>query len=410
MEYKKFILNELLDKFERSKTYLDENKLNRRISIKICPSFSDYIENTGIKERVNYTILDLAEKGIIQYEWMKHEKDNIIDKVWLNLDKIDIIYKEAGRIPKKTEVHNVLTMIGEAKANTSELWIKKFLEDAELSIDAKKDIKPFFPDDSKMAKALLDALNLIDEKKEEEYLERVFSLKCFKDSKFFEKNLKKKVIGIIKRYLLKGDTEEYTDEEILAQIGIVKTPEQIDFCGNIIGIINGHREDFSIFKRGITINSYTAREIIITDLKSINKVLFIENKANYIDYIFKKRGENELVMFHGGFYSPVKGLFFKKVYEAGYNCSVEFYHWGDIDAGGFKIFNRLKNNIIPGLKPYLMDREAFLSKKDYWAKFDANYRNILKEMRNKEDLKEFCDVIDLMLKENAKLEQEAFLL
>jgi len=57
-----------------------------------------------------------------------------------------------------------------------------------------------------------------------------------------------------------------------------------------------------------------------------------------------------------------------------------------------------------------MDREAFLSKKDYWAKFDANYRNILKEMRNKEDLKEFCDVIDLMLKENAKLEQEAFLL
>jgi len=412
MNYKNLILNRLLSKFEKSKAYLDKNKLNRRILLKLRSSeFPEYdIENTEIKENINSVIEELHKRGFIEYEWLKFEEDNIIDKVWLIQDRIEDIYRNAGRIPKKTRVNNVLIMLREARANISELWLKKFLEDVEVSIESKKSITPFLPDELELIKALLDALRVINDKGEEEYLERVFSLKCFRDSKFFERNLKKRIIDIIKKYLLSGEAEGYSDEEILAQTGIVKVPEQIDFCGGVAGTLDGHQVDFSLFNKGITINSYTAKGLKIAELKSTKKVLFIENKANYIDYTFKKREKDELVIFHGGFYSPVRGLFFRKIYEAGHRDHVEFYHWGDIDAGGFKIFNRLKNNIIPELKPYLMDREAFISQKDYWMNFDEDYGSILKEMIKKEEFKEFHNIIELMLEEKARLEQEAFLL
>ncbi len=412
MNYKNLILTRLLNKYEKSKTYLDKNKLNRRILLKLRSSeFPEYdIENTEIKESINFVIDELYRKGFIEYEWLKHEENNIIDKVWLSMDRIDDIYKDTDRIPKKTKVNNAITMLREASRNLSELWIRRFLEDMELAIESKRSITPFLPEEPDMIKALFDALRVIDTKGDEEYLERVFSIKCFNDSKFFEKNLKKRLIDIIKKYLLSGEAEGYPDEEILAQIGIVKVPEQIDFCGEVTGNLDGHYLDFSFFNKGISINSWTVRELANIELKSTNRVLFIENKANYIDYIFKKRDKGELVIFHGGFYSPVRGLFFKKIYEACYTEKIEFYHWGDIDAGGFKIFNRLKHNIIPGLKPYLMDREAFISKKYYWMTFDEKYSNILKEMMGKEDFKEFHNVIELMLKEKARLEQEAFLL
>lgn len=141
-------------------------------------------------------------------------------------------------------------------------------------------------------------------------------------------------------------------------------------------------------------------------IKNANRVIFIENKANYIDYIQNKINKDELVVYHGGMYGEVKGQFFKKLYEA--TKESEFYHWSDIDIGGFKIFARLKK-IIPNLKPYLMDKEAFYSKKQYWKEMNKEYREKLVKLREQKEYSCFYDVIDEMLKNNSKLEQEAFI-
>lgn len=141
-------------------------------------------------------------------------------------------------------------------------------------------------------------------------------------------------------------------------------------------------------------------------IKNVNKILFIENKANYIDYIQNKKKDNEFVVYHGGMYGPIKGQFFKNIYEVAKNC--EFYHWSDIDIGGFKIFIRLKR-IIPNLKPFKMDKEAFYSKQPYWKEMRETYKIQLIEMRKQEVYACFYDVMDEMLKNNSKLEQEAFI-
>lgn len=125
-----------------------------------------------------------------------------------------------------------------------------------------------------------------------------------------------------------------------------------------------------------------------------------------MDYIQNKISKGEFVVYHGGMYGEIKGLFFKKLYESVKEC--EFYHWSDTDIGGFKIFVRLRK-IIPNLKPYLMDKEAFYSKKQYWKEMSKEYREKLEKLKEKEEYSYFGDVIEEMLKNNSKLEQEAFI-
>lgn len=413
MDYKRLILNRLLDKFERSKLFLGEGTLNRRVLLKFNKrEFPEYdVEVSEIRELVNSIVKELSEKNILDFTWLKYEKNNIIEKVWLRTDNIEEAYREAARVPKSVRADTIISLVRDYKENVTAAWIRSFLEDAESCIEATKSLSPLLPDDEKVARAVLDALKTINDKEDEECLERVFSIRCFGDSKYFERNVKKRIVSIVAKYFIpdgKG-IENRSDDEILAQIGIVKSAEQIEFCGGVLGLLYDQPIDFSIFKYGSCINSQTAKDIEITALKSVKKVLFIENKANYSDYITKKRSEEELVVFHGGFYSLVKGLFLKKIYEAGKRDKLEFYHWSDIDLGGFRIFNRLKSEIIPELKPLRMDREAFLSKKEYWMSFDEKYGAALEEMLGKHEFLEFHDVMEIMLKEKARLEQEAFL-
>lgn len=157
---------------------------------------------------------------------------------------------------------------------------------------------------------------------------------------------------------------------------------------------------------GSYINSYTVKEMKNLKIKNANRIIFIENKANYIDYIQNKMSDGEFIVYHGGMYGDVKGQFFKKLYEA--TKESEFYHWSDIDIGGFKIFVRLRK-LMPSLKPYLMDSVALYSKKQYWKEMSKDYRDKLAELRKKEEYSCFYNVIDEMLKNNSKLEQEAFI-
>lgn len=413
MDYKKAILNILLDKYEKSTAYITSRRGGRRIMLKLSSSQFPYynIEDTDKKDFINSIIDDLAKKDIIGYEWLRFEEGNIIEKIWLNFDNIDEAYKEIGRIPKKKTVKDIACLIDDMQGNIACDWIKLFLDDAKAELNTKKKIPKFLSENISETKDFLKALIHIDAKGDEEILERVFSIQCFGDSKYFERNIRKKLIGLIRHYMIEKELciEDMTEDDILSQVGIVKAPEQIDFRGNIIGILNGKQVDFSPFCYGTSINSQTVKSIQITSLENVDRILFIENKANYIDYIFNNEHSRDLIVFHGGFYSPVKGLFFEKLYEAIKDQDIECYHWSDIDLGGFMIFNRLKKCIIPSLKPYKMDEISFMSRQDFWQPFDDRYATSLAKLLEDKDYSEFHNLIRLMLNEGAWLEQEAFL-
>ena len=413
MNYKKIMLDRLLDKFERSKASLEEGIGPRRIMLKCCASdFPEYdIEKNDRRELINSIVIDLHKQGILEYEWMKYEQGNILNRVWLRMEAIEETYREAGRTPKRDVIQRIAALVDTTYKKICTPWIKVFLAQVKEQIEQNKQVGRFLPNEIDMVKALLDALCFIDEKGDEEYLERVFSIRCYGDSKFFEKNVKKRLIKIIKNYFMEDqiEAELATEDEILGLAGIVKTPEQVEFCGSLQGYINGKTVDFAAFQKGSIIQSQTVKDIEALDLGEIKQVLFIENKTNYVEYVNRMKKAEELVIFHGGFYSPIRGLFFTKVYTASLGSGIRFFHWGDIDVGGFAIYQRLKANIIPTLEPFMMDVQAFLSKEKYWLKFDEAYEVKVRKLSSNIDYKEFYPVLNKMLEVKCRLEQEAFL-
>ena len=79
----------------------------------------------------------------------------------------------------------------------------------------------------------------------------------------------------------------------------------------------------------------------------------------------------------------------------------------NIDSGGFYIFNRIKEIFI-NLIPYRMDVQALLSKKDKWISLTETDKKRLLSILNNQNLPEFCEVIQFMIENNCKLEQENF--
>jgi len=254
---------------------------------------------------------------------------------------------------------------------------------------------------------LLQAISAIDRLDGIEYIERVFSLRTFGDSKIFEQSIKSRIISILRKYL--DNDDDTANEDILRQIGIVRYPEQFEFCGNISIVFDGDTINFSYLSGGSTIFSsdLSAGHLIINS--SVNSVITIENRANYIEYIQKTKTETELVIYHGGQYSPRKRMFFQAIAEA-LPEKCEWYHWSDIDYGGFIMIKRPRKEIMPGVIPYRMSSAELERYHDFAAKIKAPYADKLMKLKTRPELSDCYDCIDYMVKSMIRLEQEAMLI
>lgn len=408
----KQLLHALLDKYERGTGYMQRKKPVQRIKLNLYnkgrSDFKSYdIEKSEIRNQYNEEVIALHTIGLIEFKWMVAEEGHIIAEVWLVFEQLEKAYRLLGRIPKGDTVDEVLLLSMEAQEKATSSWLLAYLNGLIETISRKRSVGSLLPDSLEETKDFLYALVMADHLSEDEILERVFSIRCFGDSKRFETVIRPKFISVLKRYL--DDIEEDAkDEEILRRVGIVKYPEQLEFCGPIQIELDGGIVDYTPLQYGATVNAKDVRMGRFSISNSVKRVLFIENRANYVDYIFHDKHLEELVIFHGGCYSPVKGLFFQKLISAALP-STEFFHWGDIDYGGFSMLARLRRNIIPEIKPYRMSEEELIKHRDYAILFGESYLQRVIELKNFPELKDCINCLNFMITNRIKLEQEAML-
>lgn len=404
MEIEEIILNTLLDKYEKSKSYTAN--VNRRIIVKMSQIKKYKIEDYEQKELWNSVLIDLQKQNFIGLSWEKFEVNNIAKEVWLIKESIPKIYKKLDRRNPKESYQKIVEQLEEI--NFTQEWIAKFQSDMKQEMRAKQKENTLLPLErsNEIIRALKEIDNIQNEGKNTMVLKRVFSIKCYNDSKYFERNIEKYIVKIVRKYL---HLEELTESEILAEVGIVKYSEVIEFCGNIKCHIQGQIIEYASITKGSYINGNTINDTKKIEISNdVTKIIFIENKANYMEYIQNKT-DNELVIYHGGFYSPIKGEFFRKIYQSSEKRNVEFYHWSDIDIGGFEIFTRLRDNIIPELKPINMDIVTLQKYRNKAITIEDSYHKKLAKLKENKRFEVFWNVIDYMLQNNIKLEQEAII-
>jgi hypothetical protein len=83
-------------------------------------------------------------------------------------------------------------------------------------------------------------------------------------------------------------------------------------------------------------------------------LLSVENYASFNRYV-REIDDGGLVIYTGGFPSSGMVDVLKSLLGA-MDISLPFFHWGDIDPGGLRIFRFLEESLSRRPQPYLMER------------------------------------------------------
>jgi hypothetical protein len=420
------IISLLLDAYERSSFFKTGAVPTRRIRIRLydsgCSNYPRYnIENPEARREINRAALHLAEKNLIFIRWMKGEEDHLIAQISLNTETpaaIMAAYDFLERKPKNTQASEINAGIQVLLESIESPWIRRFLEDCSENLSKNRSLTggksggKLSPDDEEREN-LFRALRFIDTRKDkEELLERVFSIRCFGNSKTFETAIKKRLLEILRRYTGEDDS---TDEELLAFAGIVRYPEHFEFRGPLtlrLGDSDGYDDsesiDFSPLRYGASMSTLDFARGRLELPAGLDRILSIENKANYTSHIRQNPGNTELAVYHGGQYSPSRGRFFRALAAAmPENC--RWYHFGDIDYGGFSMLARLRREIHPAIRPFRMDKAELVKYAALTRPITPSYAAKLQTLAEHEELADCQPCLAYMAQNHVRLEQEALL-
>jgi len=387
--YKKLILDKLIDSYENSIIYkgdsLRDNKIYFKFDLKNLKEYFDEL-NYKYKEEIDIACEQLENEELIKIYRGKGFKNHIIEKVQLKLENLQEIYLYLNRKEKKQKQNEVFSLLEDYKVREDFLgdFANYIIDKLENNASVKKYL------DLENISECNDILKGIDEvlKQNKEIFRRNFSIKVYGDSKKYEA-IESKVIKIIK---------DFSKDEFINDYNILKNYTYVYFKGNIKLKIKESNISANDFLGGIAISSKDIENI--EEIKVCSEQLAtIENLTSFNNY-----NEEGGVIYLGGYHNGVRQNLLIKIYSE--NPNINYYHFGDIDAGGFKILIHLINKTKIPFKSLNMDSKTLLQNIDYAKPLTDNDITEINRLLEIDEYKEYSDILSMMLKINKKLEQE----
>lgn len=395
MKYEEKLLKYLVENYRKSKKDSGDNKINRRTQIKPEKLYKKYNANDGDFEEIsklNQTVEQLSNFGFISSE--RETFGTQIQCIYLmdqNIRDIErYLADKYGYVSKDSQIEKLKNLISKYQ-NASPICEKECGRLCEC-IEARK-----IPQNIDELDDILKAIAFIETNQEDLYIREV-SMKVYGDSKFFENTTLQSVCNMLRRNSNRAFEEDEKLDEILLDYHIAKEPQKLCIKGRAIINISGKEVDISGFSEGV---EFLASDLVnVESIKLIaSKFMTIENRTSYLRY----HNDNVVAFYLGGYANRYQRDFIKRVYAD--NITAIYLHFGDIDAGGLWIHQNLCE--ITGVSFDLFGMSVDeLSNDDYVSclhKLTDNDKTRLQELKQ---YGIYADVIQYMLENNVKLEQE----
>ena len=390
-------VHSLLDKYEKSKTFLGENQVKQKFTRHISELFPKYNDDAEYDYfcDVNDALKELQRMGLIL---LRFQRGDIVESVELNLQQLEQCYAFVDRASRKEEHDWVLEAMSQFQGCAV---LDKYFE-AQRSKIAKNQKIEYFDGKKQEFVDMLRLVKLICENEEEQFV-RDFSVSHFGDSKRVEA-LANKVQALMYQY------GEYQDKDtVLEECGIVKTPTYVCLKGNGRITLGGQIIHLTQLIGDIALSTTSLKELDSIEVLG-NRVVTVENLTTFHDY----NGVEDFVIYLGGFHNTTKRKFLMYLFEQ--NRNKEYMHFGDIDAGGFYIYEHLKMKTGIPFKTLCMNVDVLKKYSSQTKALTQSDTKRIESLLKKLDYKhkdsnvldeDYREVLQYMLKNNCKLEQEA---
>lgn len=397
--YEKKIVDRLLDSYESSSLFAGTNKVAVHISFPFnrstLPVYFD--ESSLAYEEIHISMLDLERQGIINIIWKKGKEGHIISKVVLRTEELEKAYASVSRIPKAEKIAQNRALLSELRTRCNTPVCQSLIAYLDDRLKNGQSVKEFI-DLSNLPETelFLTGIARIEQNNRICYI-REFSIEHFHDSKIFE-SLSGKIARAMRMF--GEECKEKELEEILAEYGIYHTPNYVYFKGDVSLGIGDNAYRIGTLRQGIGISGEDIERISFQDVSRIRKVMTIENLTTF----FRWEEPGSLMVYLGGYHNNVRRALLKEIYRAIPNA--DYYHFGDIDVGGFLIYEDLCRKTGIPFKRYKMDLEHLARYEKYGRTLTDNDRARIEKILKENPKIEYADVLTYMLAAGVKLEQE----
>lgn len=308
-------------------------------------------ENSLAYEEIHGTAGHLEEMGYTCSVWKGGKKNHILQKIVLCDEKVDEIYRHLGRVPEKQMQQAQLAVLQELKTECSTPVARNFICWLMKRLEQGKTVKEYLNlDDTEGSRRLIRAIHRIETNQKEIYI-REFSVQCFGDSKELEK--KSGLIGKIFR--------RFSDD----------------------------MEDLDGLEWKVDV--------------SVKRIITIENLTTF----FRWEEPDSVLIYLGGYHNAVRRKFLQKLYQV--FPEAEYFHFGDIDVGGFEIYEDLCRRTGIPFTTYKMGISELEQYEQYTRELTENDRKRMDSLLNNEAYENVWPILRYMKEHGKKLEQESIL-
>lgn len=394
--YEKKILEMLINKYHKQGLRRTSGSAVRTPSIKPENLYTGYSKQTGDVreiEAVNKAVNKLESCGFVVGRKKRFSDD--LEKIVLNEATFEQLVKYAK---KEFDISLPDEELDKEKALVESYQDRGVLTDyyvnRELIQKIEKHTGSYNP---KEDEEFLKLLDFVQNNKEELYIREV-SMKVFGTSKALEEKYLSRLCNLVQDIKRDSGFDEDNAVETLSDYHIYNVDRDILVKGDIILDFGTHSLNVGDYPDGISIMSSDIARV--KTIKVVNSnFITIENKTAFARFNLP----DYAVMYLGGFASRCQIQFLRILQH--YNERIYFYHFGDIDMGGFRIYDDLCNNTNISITPYHMgieDLQNPLYMQCLCPLTDNDRQNAQSLIRSTI----YGEVIEYMLENNIKLEQE----
>jgi hypothetical protein len=232
-------------------------------------------------------------------------------------------------------------------------------------------------------------------------LERALSVQIFNNSKRLEA-LRGKIITVLRRF--DGAKAAFIDDDdaVLRIHWLERAPEYVPVSGPLVLQSEAVEVDLSAFTPSVALSALMLRQAHVVRVQA-RHVVTIENATSFSEAT-AVRPADALLIYTGGFASPTVIQLLQAMHAA--QPSLQFWHWGDIDVGGLRIFAHLRGQ-VEVIRPLAMEADIFERHRAYAQPLSQRERDSLLVLASSSLLHDCFALMDAMLAAGQKLEQEA---